>query len=231
MAGLLLLLTMLGSSFVALALYYRYRRQKVAEVAERLGLNFFPTESVYEDLSGLYLTKIGTAPQIENCLQGATDGTEVRIFEYRCYFPKAMASHTVALLTADELNLPKFLVRPGHRLALLDPYASLGPPPIIIREKLDRHWIVAGDDTKRVRGLFDDALIEFIKTNQWWMEGDGRRLALYRWDHTVNHTFLEDFFRQAYQALLLLKSRSAANPKESRELAEASTLACGLTKW
>jgi len=221
MVGVVLLLTMLASSIVALALYYRYRRQKVAEVAERLGLNFFPAESVYEELRGLYLTKIGTEPQIENCLQGAADGTEVRIFEYRCYFPKAMASHTVALLTADQLNLPKFLVRPRHRLALLDPYASLAPPPIIIRGDFDRHWIVAGDDTERVRGLFDDALSEFIETNQWWIEGDGRRLALYRWNHTINHTFLEDFFHQAYKALLLLKSRSAANVRESRELAEA----------
>jgi hypothetical protein len=221
MVGLLLLLTMLASSFVAVALYYRYRRQKVAEVAERLGLNFFPAEHVYEELNGLYLTKIGTQAQIENCLQGAADGTEVRIFEYRCYFPKAMASHTVALLTDEHLNLPKFLVRPRHRLALLDPYGSLGPPPIIIREKFDRHWIVAGDETERVLGLLDDDLIAFIETHRWWMEGDGRRLVLYRWDHTVNHALLEDFFRQAFQALLLLKSRCAENVWESREMAEA----------
>src|SRR5688500_16396652 len=116
----LLILTMLVSSFVGLALYYRYRRQKVAEVAERLGLNFFPAESVYEELSGLYLTQLGAKPQIENCLQGSADGTEVRIFEYRCYFDEAMASHTVALLTSDELNLPRFLVRPRHWLSLLD---------------------------------------------------------------------------------------------------------------
>src|SRR5262245_64903847 len=220
MFGVLLLLLMLASSFVGLALYYLYRRQKVAEVAEKLGLSLFPAEKVYEELRGLYLTKVGTKPQIENCLQGAADGTEVRIFEYRCFFPKAMASHTVALLTADGLNLPKFLARPVHQLALLDPYSAVAPGPILIREAFDRNWIVAGDDTQRVRELFDDALIEFVETNKWWMEGDGSRLALYRWNYTVNHTLLEDFFRQAFQGLLLLKSRSAANAAESRELAE-----------
>ena len=37
MVGALLLLTMLGSSIVGLALYYRYREQKLAEIAQRLG--------------------------------------------------------------------------------------------------------------------------------------------------------------------------------------------------
>ena len=201
MVGMFLLLTMLASSFAGLALYYRHRRQKVAEVAERLGLNFLPAENVYDELSGLYLTRIGTEPAVENCLQGAADGTEVRIFEYRCYFPKSMASHTVALLTAEHLNLPRFLIRPRHSLALLDPYCSHAPPPILIREKFDRHWIVAGDDTERVRELFDDALIEFVETNKWWMEGDRNRLALYRWNYTVNHTCLEDFFRSSLPGL------------------------------
>jgi len=221
MAGLLLIVMLLASSFVGLALYYRWRRQKVAEVAGRLGLNFLPAEKVYEELSGLYLTKIGTEPEVENCLQGAADGTEVRIFEYRCYFPKGMASHTVALLTAEQLHLPRFLIRPRHRFALLDPYNSLAPPPILIRHDFDEHWTVAGDDTERVRGLFDDALIEFVEMNKWCMEADGNRLALYRWNHTVNHTFLEDFFQQAFKALLLLKTRSAAVADESRELARA----------
>jgi hypothetical protein len=220
MVGLLLIVMLLVSSFVGLALYYRYRRQKVAEVAEKLGLNFIPAEKVYEELSGLCLTKLGTKPQIENCLQGAADGTEVRIFEYRCFFGEAMASHTVALLTAEELKLPRFVVRPRSRFALLDPYGSLAPPPILIREDFDGHWIVASDDTERVRGLFDGTLIEFVEANKWWMEADGNRLALYRWNHTVNHTFLEDFFHQAFKALLLLKSRSAAVASESRELAQ-----------
>jgi len=210
MAGLLLLLVMFASSIGGLAMYYRYRRQKVAEVAERLGLNFYPAERVYDELAGLYLAKIGKQPQIENCLQGAADGTEVRIFEYRCFFPRAMASHTVALLTAEQLDLPRFLVRPRHALALFDPYSALAPPEMMIRGEFDRQWIVAGDETERVRGLFDDAFIEFVETNQWWMEADGNRLALYRWNYTVNHTFLEDFFHQAFKALLLLKARSAA---------------------
>jgi hypothetical protein len=221
MVGLFLMVLLMASSFAGMALYYRYRRQKVAEVAEQLGLNFFPAENVYEELRGLYLTQIGTKPQIENCLQGAADGTEVRIFEYRCFFTEAMASHTVALLTADGLNLPRFLIRPRQRFALLDPYGSLAPPPIIIRQEFDRDWIVAGDDTELLRGLFDDALIEFVERNKWWMEADGNRLALYRWNHTVNHTVLEDFFDQAYKALLLLKSRSAAVVAGSRELAQA----------
>jgi hypothetical protein len=221
MVGPLLVLTLFVSSMIWLAVYYRHRKQKLAEVAERLGLNFFPAAKVYAELSGLCLTQLGTKPQIENCLQGAADGTEVRIFEYRCFFPKTMASHTVALLTAERLNLPRFLVRPRHRFALLDPFGSLAPPPILIRENFDRHWIVAGDDSERVRELFDDALIDFVETNQWWMEGDGNRLALYRWNHTVNHTLLEDFFHQAYKTLLLLKSRSAAHVAESPELARA----------
>jgi hypothetical protein len=97
---------------------------------------------------------------------------------------------------------------------------SGAPPQILIRHDFDEHWIVAGDDTERVRGLFDDALIEFVEMNKWWMEADGNRLALYRWNHTVNHTFLEDFFHQAFKALLLLKSRSAAVASESRGLVQ-----------
>src|SRR5262245_32527186 len=221
MAGLLMIVGLMAGSFIGLAAYYRYRRQKVAEVAEQLGVNFLAAEKVYEELSGMYVTQIVTDPQIENCLQGAADGTEVRIFEYRCFFPKGMASHTIALLTAEGFDLPRFLVRPRHRLSLLDPYNSLAPPPVVIGEAFDRNWVVAGDETKRVRELFDDALIDFVETNKYWMEANGNRLALYRWNYTVNHTFLEDFFRAAFKALKLLKARDGANVGVSEELARA----------
>lgn len=211
----------LGFAFLALAMYYRYRKRMVAEVAERLGLEFSPSNNAFEELGGFYLTRMGKAPNIENCIRGTADGTEVRIFEYRCYFIEAVASHTVALLTDDDLQLPKFLVRPRHRLSILDPYSSLGPPPVMISEDFDRRWIVAGEDIKAVRRLFDEELRKFVDTNKWWMEGEGRRLALYRWNYTVNHAFLEDFFHTAYKALLLLKSRSASNAVVDAELAEA----------
>jgi hypothetical protein len=214
------------ASVVALRVYCVYRERKVAEVAARLGLAFSPSERVFGELHGLYLTRLGENPRIDNCIAGEADGTRVRIFEYRCTFGRqeAPASHTVVLLTCEDLDAPQLLIRPKHRMSILDPYAQLAPGPVLVRGDFDKDWIATGEDSRAVRQLFDDELIAFVKSNKWWIEARGSRLALYRWNHTVNHTLLERFFRQAFQALLLLKARcpAAASAEPSAEQSDAT---------
>jgi hypothetical protein len=224
-------LVLLVLSVVALRVYYVYRERKVAAVASRLGLSFTPSERVFGELHGFYLTRLGDNPSIENCIAGDADGTRVRIFEYRCTFGRqaAPASHTVVLLTCDDLDAPQLLVRPKHRVTILDPYAQLAPGPVLIRGDFDKDWTATGEDPPAVRRLFDDELIEFVLTNKWWMEADGSRLVLYRWNHTAHHSSLESFFRQAFEALLLLKSRCpvafSADPSDATQSMDGKLVA------
>ena len=204
-------------SVAGLHWYYRYREQKVAEVAASLGLEFSPSDQVFEQLDGLYLTRVGTNGSVENCMTRDGDAALLRVFEYRFYMGKnaeAMASHTVVLLSSDDLDAPRLLVRPKHGLSMLDPYASVATGPVLIHQEFDKRWIVTGEDSESVRGLFDEELIQFVQTNKWWMEAEGHRLVLYRWNHTVNHTLLEDFLRQGLEAFALLKSRCPSRPTD-----------------
>ena len=212
-------LVVLVVSIAALRLYYVHRERNVAEVAARLGLAFSPSEPVYDELRGLYVTRMGDNPRIENCIAGDAGGTRVRVFEYRCTFGRqeAPASHTLVLLTCDELDAPQVLIRPKHRVTILDPYAQIAPGPVLVRGDFDKNWIATGENPQAVRRLFNDELIAFVKTNKWWIEAEGSRLALYRWNHTVNHILLESFFREAFEALLLLKANCPAGSRTSGE--------------
>ena len=138
----------------------------------------------------------------KNVMTGNYAGLEVEVFD--CSRSSGSASNTTVtvqtvVLYKKDVRLPAFSLGPGGLAAkLID---ALEHQNVQITDpEFARHYSVRGPDQEKVRALFTEELIAFVKNldpgKHWQIEGAGNALVIYRYARKVKPDDLRDFLQE-----------------------------------
>ena len=146
-------------------------------------------------------------------IQGQTDDVSIYLFDY--YFTtgsgKRRRNHrqTVACLSAPNLALPQFAMRPQG--AILDAIGrSLGGQDIDFDSHPDfsRMFVLQGTDEMTIRDHFQPAVLEFFEQHAGIsVEGLGNGLFFYRHNRRVPPDGMRELLSQAYEVFAIFSRK------------------------
>jgi hypothetical protein len=164
------------------------RRRALAATAQRLGWGFQATASglAVEDYRNLHVFSQGRERTYRNILTGKPEGTAgVIICDYQYTTGDGRGTRTcrqtVALLTYEKGDLPRFELRPE---TVFDKIGSVfGYQDIDFKEspEFSKRYLLRGPDEAAVRALFGLNLRQYFESHPGWcVDGRGAWLAAYR---------------------------------------------------
>ncbi|MEZ6061224.1 MAG: hypothetical protein R3C19_12740 [Planctomycetaceae bacterium] len=220
--GLLISLIAGAGLVVSLILFvaWRYEKQRTEsfrQVAEQLGLPFFPTgnEALLSRLSHLHLFSQGRSRKIRNMLHGEARGLELAVMDYQYTVGSGKNSQTlrqgVIYFQTPALNLTKFAVRPEsilHRIGSAFGYQDID---FATHPQFSKLYLLRGDDESAIRQLFTDKVLTFFQNeHRICAEGSGDQLVFYRQGKRIKPAELPDFIDEGFRVLAVF--RDSAQP-------------------
>ncbi|MBM82369.1 MAG: hypothetical protein CMJ78_17525, partial [Planctomycetaceae bacterium] len=187
-------------------LHERSLRDKLSQIADELGLEFLPDgdDALMSQLAGFHLFSQGRRRRMRNLMLGEANGLEVAIFDYR-YETTGSGKHSkthklsVICFTAQELDLPKFALRPEglfHKIG-----SALGFQDIDFdsHPKFSSAYLLQGANESAIRELFNDEVLEFFDSSRkLCVEGHGDHLCFYRRGRRIAPEHVKDFMAEGF---------------------------------
>jgi hypothetical protein len=216
--GILLILLIIAAGGGAVWLYFymqKLRRQKLAEVAQQLGLTYYPgrTQGLHNRYGVFELFQRGDSHHSYDLISGYRDGIEVMIFDfsYTTGSGKNRTTHrrTVCVFELPtERHLPCVVIRPE---GFFDKVASaIGFNDIDFESvEFSRKFFVKGKDRRFAYDLVHPRMMEYLLAvgsiyvevaNTAMLVHCDTRLSPDRWTGLFQKT--EGFFRQIPERLL-----------------------------
>jgi hypothetical protein len=204
----------------------RKRTQALQEVAQSLGFEFLPSVGLelLKRFPRFQLLMNGRSQRISNLMSGATDATQVLIFDWIFVTGGGKHSHThhntVVAIQSEELDLPTLLCRPE---TLLDWFGLTFDGRDIDFEDspvFSKKYHLHGRQEERVRDMFDIEVREFFERHEgMYCEAGGQWVIYYQADRALPPAEVPARFKDAFQLHLLLRGtrseRSAASDGSS----------------
>lgn len=184
--GVLVFLFVMGSYFFA-----RLRSKKMAQVAEGLELNFYPSDSqahLKRQFALFYLFDKGHGAYISNYIEGEIDGgVHIAVFDYQYYVGRRgrrskLVRHTVAHFSSKDLQTPIFRLHPEGVLDKLE-HTLFQKQDIDFSShpKFSSNYQLTGPEEEEIRTYFnEDRLHLFEEKTGWSMEVFPYRVLLYQ---------------------------------------------------
>jgi hypothetical protein len=179
------------------------RGQQMASEAQALGLTFSLWNGP-ELAPKLHTPFFNTGSRFafKNIMTGAFSGLEVQVFDYSRSSGSASNStstaQTVAVYT-QSIDFPVFALGPGGVAAKI--INAIEHQNVEINDgEFSHRYSVRGPEKDRIRALFGEALIRFLKDldhgKQWQIEGAGKNLIIYRFARRIKPADLRDFLQE-----------------------------------
>lgn len=198
------------AAIVALMMYLdRKRAQKLASVAQSLGLTFRrkPTEDDFLIVSRSHLARLGRAPVMSNVMDAPplSGGERSTVFDF-CYTigsgkSSSTIAQTVIMMHSPALNLPAFILKPETLLAKA--VQLFGGSDIDFAEwpKFSKMYLLRGMDEALIRQAFTPAVIQHCEqqSRKICLEGAGDGLLFYRPGRRVKPDEVGAFVKDALQ--------------------------------
>jgi len=182
------------------------RTEQLALISAELKLNFFPkgSTSLFERLKPFHLFSQGRFRKIKNLMEGEANKVELAIFDYQYTIGGGEHSQTnrqsILFFRSPKLHLPNFNLRPEnvfHKIGGAFGYKDIDfeAHPIFSKK-----YLLRGDDEASIRGLFNNALLNLIQSQQKIsIEGSGDQLIFYRHRNRVKPEEVESFMEEGFQ--------------------------------
>lgn len=201
--------------WTATAYAARKRSEALQQVAEQLGFAFYRQAA---------LTILGACPTFKlfstgrrqtafNLLTGATDTTQVMVFDWQYVTGsgKSTQTHTstVVVIQSQQLQLPAFLCRPESvfdwiGLTFDGKDIDFADQPLFSK-KFHLHGVLE----RQIRELFDAEVCEFFTQQERpYAEGQGEWLLYCHQEKIMPPDKVRDLFAQGFQLHVLLKRES-----------------------
>ncbi len=138
----------------------------------------------------------------KNVLSGSYDGFEVQVFDY-AHTSGGTSNSTTRVQTVavykKNVSLPAFAIGPGGLAAKIIDALEHQNVELNVDQEFSRRYSVRGPDKERVRALFTDGLVSFLKglerSKSWQIEGAGNALVIYRYARRVKPSDLRGFLQ------------------------------------
>jgi len=188
-------------------LYERKRTEKMAVVAEELGLTFSAEQNnaLLNKLQVFALFNKGRARKMKNVMTAATETTSLGIFEYQYTTGSGKNSHThvftIAAMETPSLQLPQFTTRPEGFLDRIG--SAIGFQDIDFDEhpEFSDAFVLKGADEAAIREFFDTRMLDLFANNKGvHVDADGSMLT-YRKKGRQKPESIPDFMAEAYEFL------------------------------
>ena len=209
-------LLLLGAFFYFCARWVAKKRtERFQQVAEELGLPFFPKgdESLVDLLDHLHLFSQGRAKKIANMLHGETDDVELAIFDYRYTVGRGKNSRTykqsVIYFRSAAFALPQFDLRPEGLLHKIGGAFGYQDIDFDTHPGFSGSYLLRGEDETAIRDLFTDDLLAFFESQKKIsVEGGGDQLVFYRAGKRIKPDEVGEFTQEGFRILHLFRGQT-----------------------
>lgn len=195
------------------------RTLAVQRAAEEMGWRFeaAPPFAVVPGLERFALFNEGHSRKTRNLLAGEKDGHRVAVFDYTYVTgagkSQATWSQTVVHVHAQELALPRFVLRPEHVFHKIGELFGSKDIDLEVDPDFSKRYLLRGEDEAAIRAAFDPMVREFYDRNpKSCTAASGPDLLFWR---TARHVAADDIERQVELALALttrLRESTGAPP-------------------
>lgn len=179
------------------------RHQQLEKEAQSLGLTFShwsETLSAAEITTPFFLS--GSAG-FKNVITGSYAGMSVEVFDYS-HTSGSGKNTTVTMQTVavykQNVDFPSFTLGPGGLVARLINAVDHQNVEVTSDKEFLHHYSVRGNDKERIKALFSESLISFVKqldrNKAWHVEGVGQKLVIYRYSRQTKPSALKDFLQE-----------------------------------
>jgi hypothetical protein len=167
----------------------RKRRQKLALVADQLGLTFEPDKKSPATLgvAGCKLLSRGHARRAYNRMRGTVEDVDMLLFDYQFTTGSgknsSTHSQTVAAFTFPGRTLPAFELHPEHFFNRIGAALGFDDIDFDTHPEFSKRYNLTGTDESAVRDLFTSAVLGYFEDQgeqHWSIEGFGHWLIVYR---------------------------------------------------
>jgi translation initiation factor IF-1 len=197
---------MVGSFIFSIALSMvrnRKRIQNMEAEAQALGFTFTAWNNAASAPKFETPFFSGGSHSYKNMMTGSYAGMEVQVFDYSHTSGGASNSstsvQTIAAYTRS-VDLPVFALGPGGLAAKIIDALEHQNVEVTTDKEFSRHHSVRGSDKERIKALFNDRVISFVKEldreKAWQIEGAGKALVIYRYARRVKPSGLRDFLQE-----------------------------------
>jgi hypothetical protein len=139
----------------------------------------------------------------KNMMTGSYAGMEVQLFDFLHTSGSTSNSSTIVQTVAAytrNVDLPVFALGPGGLAAKIIDALEHQNVEVTADKEFSRHHSVRGSDKERIKALFNDRVISFVKEldrgKAWQIEGAGKTLVIYRYARRVKPSELRDFLQE-----------------------------------
>ncbi|MGP0021280.1 MAG: hypothetical protein ACLPHP_22110 [Candidatus Sulfotelmatobacter sp.] len=182
----------------ASVLYARKRTRELTEVAQRIGFRFIgngggPSFPSQPKISMLQRTR----GRFSNVMTGSSGALEISLFDYTYPAGKTSITQTVASFSQDQ-QLPPFALRPENFLDRISDAIVHNDIDFDSNLEFSRRYLLKSPDEAGTRRLFTPSLLTYLEQFQsnWWVEGTGPLLIVYRSGRAVSPSDLPAFLEE-----------------------------------
>ncbi len=194
------------------------RSQQMETEAQLLGFTFSHWSGALSasEIAAPFFIKASAG--FKNVMTGNYAGMDVEIFDYSHSTGSAQNTsvtlQTVAVYTHN-VDFPVFALGPGGLAGKI--LAAVGHQNVEVTSDKEflHHYSVRGEDREKIKGLFSEPLISFVKQlnskKPWQIEGSGNKLVVYRYSSEIKPAALKDFLQETSSIAQSFFAAAAAN--------------------
>jgi len=184
----------------------RKRKEKVAGVADSLGLSYVADddESLRNRFSGMTLFQTGHTKSSGNCMSGDSGDVRISIFDYT--YTTGSGKHkstrrmTVVALESANLRIPSFSMRPESIFDKLGGMLGFQDIDFDDDQEFSNSFVLKGENEEAIRKLFQRDLREgFVAKSGINVEATPGKLICYRGSSRSKPEDYPNLLKEAYE--------------------------------
>jgi hypothetical protein len=209
-----------GAIAVVIAVAYfvsRYRNRKRTEalqqIADELGLQFFPdgNGALLMSLRHFGLISSGGNQKILNLMRGMSEDREVAVFDFEYVTGSGKSRRTwrttVVCLRSDGFEFPTFSLRPQNFWNKVGRWFGGSAIDFESHPTFSKNYLLRGDNEALIRDIFDADALDFYEQHPGvTVEGSGNTLLVYRHRVKIAPAELPAFLAEGFRILALHRS-------------------------
>jgi hypothetical protein len=200
----------LGGIVVAVAIWLMHRYEKkrtesMSNIAEELGLTFFP-EGHPDLVSKLQLLPIfnkGRDRKMRNLMTAETEETQLAIFDYQYTTGGGKNQHThkstIASMIKDDLRLPHFSVRPEGFFDRVGAVVGFQDINFDDHPDFSRAYVLKGENEAAIRSFFTKDMLDLFASKKDVMVEAGGNVICFRRKGRQSPEQIADFMAECYE--------------------------------
>ncbi len=209
------IVALVGVILIVAWLAEKKRDEKMREVANELGLDYFPEGNTVAmvELGSFSLLNSGRSRKQTKLIQGVTDEVKIAIFDYQYTTGGGKNSHThrqsVASLRSDQLVMPAFTMRPENVFSQIGGLFGMKDIDFESHPQFSKMFVLKGPDEQAIRDFFTPPILTYFENHRGLcVEAFPGSMIFYWPGKRIAPEEIRNFLTQAYEVYGLIVDSS-----------------------